>query len=155
VYMVAALGIVMDTNTCEQQFYGGSQTEMQGKHENAVEQECHRDDVLSMDISADRMTVVTGETGPTPAVHVWTAATGEKVAQFNLEKGSRGVSACSLSPCSRYVATVDLTNDHRVSIYNIERQKNLLTMNGSTDRIIDVAWSKRADDLRFATITPK
>lgn len=28
-------------------------------------------------------------------------------------------------------------------------------MNGSTDRIIDVAWSKRADDLRFATVTPK
>lgn len=42
-----------------------------------------------------------------------------------------------------------------MSIYNIERQKNLLTINGSTDRILDVAWSKRADDLRFATVTPK
>ena len=53
------------------------------------------------------------------------------------------------------MATVDLSNDHRVTVYNIERQKNLLTINGSTDRILDVAWSKRADDLRFATVTPK
>ena len=48
-----------------------------------------------------------------------------------------------------------MSNDHRVTIYNIERQKNLLTTNGSTDKILDVAWSKRADDLRFATVTPK
>jgi len=94
---------------------------MAPKHDNALEQECHRDDILSMDISADRQTVVTGESGPTPAVHVWKAADGEKVAQFNLQQGSRGVTACSLSPCSRYVATVDMSNDHRVSIYNIER----------------------------------
>lgn len=119
--MVAALGVVMDTQTCQQQFYGGILTEMEPKHDNAVERESHRDDILSMDISADRETVVTGETGPTPAVHVWKAATGEKVGQFNLAQGSRGVAACSLSPCSRYVATVDMTNDHRVSIYNIER----------------------------------
>ena len=77
------------------------------------------------------------------------------ISQFRLQAGSRGVAACSVSPCSRYVATADLSNDHRVSIYNIERQKNLLTTNGSTDRILDVAWSKRADDLRFATVTPK
>lgn len=31
----------------------------------------------------------------------------------------------------------------------------LLTTNGSTDRILDVTWSKRAEDLRFATVTPK
>jgi len=98
---------------------------------------------------------VTGETGPTPAVHVWSASTGEKVSQFNLQSGSRGVAACSLSPCGRYVATADNSNDHKVSIFNIERNKNLLTTNGSTDKILDVAWSKRADDLRFATVTPK
>ena len=154
-YMVAALGVVMDTNTSQQTFYGGMATEMGPKHENAAVQPCHRDDILSIDISADRQTVVTGETGPQPAVHVWSAASKEKIGQFNLQAGSRGAAAVSLSPCSRYVATVDLSNDHRVSVYNIERQKNLLTMNGSTDRILDVAWSKRPDDLRFATVTPK
>jgi len=93
---------------------------MTSKHENS-ENAFHRDDILSIDISADRQTVVTGETGPAPAVHVWTAASGEKVGQFNLQAGSRGVAACALSACSRYVATVDLSNDHKVSIYNIER----------------------------------
>ena len=127
---------------------------MQAKHADA-DQPFHRDDILSIDISADRQTIVTGESGPQPGVHIWTAANGEKIGQFSLQAGSRGVAACSLSPCSRYVATVDLSNDHRVTIYNIERQKNLLTTNGSTDRILDVAWSKRADDLRFATVTPK
>lgn len=110
---------------------------------------------MSIDISADRQTVVTGESGPAPAVHVWKAATGEKVGQFNLQQGSRGVAACSISPCGRYVATADNSNDHRVSIYNIERQKNLVTTNGSADKILDVVWSKRAEDLRFATVTPK
>ena len=152
--MVAAMGVVMDTSTGKQQFYGGQKTEMTPKHENS-DQPFHRDDILSIDISADRKTVVTGESGPSPAVHVWNAENSEKVGQFNLQAGSRGVAACSLSPCRRYVATVDLSNDHRVSVYNIERQKNLLTINGSTDRILDVAWSKRADDLRFATVTPK
>lgn len=28
-------------------------------------------------------------------------------------------------------------------------------MNGGTDRILDIAWSKRPDDLRFATVSPK
>lgn len=57
---------------------------MTAKHENAVDQPFHRDDILSIDISADRKTVVTGETGPQPAVHVWTAANSEKIGQFNL-----------------------------------------------------------------------
>lgn len=53
------------------------------------------------------------------------------------------------------MACVDLHNDHRVTIYNISRQKQLLQMNGSSERIVDVAWSKRLDDLRFATVSSK
>lgn len=152
--MVAALGVVMDTETGKQLLYGGQKVESGPKHANA-DQPFHRDDILSIDISADRKTVVTGESGPTPACHVWNPETGEKISQFSHQPGSRGIAACSISPCNRYVATVDLSNDHRVTIYNIERQKNLLTTNGSTDKILDVAWSKREEDLRFATVTPK
>ncbi len=74
--MVAAVGVVMDTTTGKQMFYGGKPTEMSAKHDDP-EQAFHRDDILSMDISADRKTIVTGESGPTPAVHVWNAETGE------------------------------------------------------------------------------
>lgn len=38
VYMVAALGVVMDTTTSEQKFYGGMQCEGGPKHENATSQ---------------------------------------------------------------------------------------------------------------------
>lgn len=72
--MVAALGVVMDTDTNKQNFYGGQKTEMGPKHADS-DQPFHRDDILSIDISSDRKTVVTGETGPTPAVHVWKADT--------------------------------------------------------------------------------
>lgn len=156
VYMVAALGVVMDTNTCEQAFYGGQRTEMVPKMENgASDISFHRDDILSLDISSDRKTVVTGESGKCPAVHVWSTETREKVTQFALDKMARGVACVSISPCQRYVATADLSNEHRVTIYNIARGKQLLQMNGSADRINEIAWSKRADDLRFMSVSPK
>jgi WD40 repeat protein len=43
-------------------------------------------------------------------------------------------------------------NEHRVVIYNIRRKKELLHFDVSKDLIINVTWSKKADDLRFATV---
>ena len=43
-------------------------------------------------------------------------------------------------------------NDHHVIIYNIKRNKLLLQIEGSKDKIIGAAWSKKADDLRFCTV---
>jgi len=37
----------------------------------------HRDDILALDISADRKLIVTGQVGATPSVHVWDAETCE------------------------------------------------------------------------------
>jgi len=115
----------------------------------------HRDDIISLDISTDRKTVVTGQTGKTPSVHVWDAHSCEQVSTFQLAAGSRGVASVSISPCGRYVACVDLHNDHRVTIYNIQRQKQLLHIEGGKERIFDIAWSRRADDFRFATVSLK
>jgi len=80
---------------------------------------CHRDDILSLDISQDRKLVVTGQVGSTPCVHVWNAESCEQVASFDLPAGSRGIESVSLSPCGRYVACVDQHNSHYVTIYNI------------------------------------
>lgn len=152
--MVGAAGVLMNTDTNTQRFYGGKEIAHGSKHDGDV-LPFHRDDILSLDITADRKTVVTGQVGNKPSVHVWSAENAEKVGQFELPAGSRGISAVSISPCARYVATVDLHNDHRITIYNIVRQKQLLHMNGGTDKILDVAWSKRADDLRFGAVSPK
>lgn len=72
-----------------------------------------------------------------------------------MKEGSRGVAAISVSPCQRYVACVDLHNDHHVVIYNIKRNKQLLVIEGSKEKIIHCAWSKKPDDLRFCTVGVK
>ena len=78
-----------------------------GPKNTAQATDCHRDDILSLDISLDRKLIVTGQIGNTPSIHVWNAETLEQVANFTLPAGSRGVESVSLSPCGRYVACVD------------------------------------------------
>jgi WD40 repeat protein len=118
--MVAALGVVMNTETGVQRFYGGKETAMLPKME-GEQLEFHRDDILALDLSKDRKLVVTGQVGKWPSVHVWDALTCEKISSFQLSKDARGVQAVSISPCKRYVAAVDLSNDHKVYVQNIER----------------------------------
>jgi hypothetical protein len=57
--MVAALGIILDTETNQMKVFGGSETKMVAKNE-ADDSKCHMDDILSLDMSADRKLVVTG-----------------------------------------------------------------------------------------------
>jgi len=76
-------------------------------------------------------------------------------ARFKLKEGSRGVGSCAISPCLRYIACIDLHNDHHVSIFNIKKNKHLMTTEGSKDKIIHCAWSKKVDDLRFCTVGAK
>ena len=57
--MVAALGVILDPETNTQKIFGGIETKMAAKNE-ADDSKCHMDDILSLDISIDRKTVVTG-----------------------------------------------------------------------------------------------
>jgi hypothetical protein len=57
--MVAALGIVLDTETNEMKVFGGGETKMVAKNV-ADDSKYHMDDILSMDVSTDKKTVVTG-----------------------------------------------------------------------------------------------
>jgi hypothetical protein len=59
VYMVAALGIILDPTTNTMKVFGGNETKMVAKNE-ADDSKCHMDDILALDISTDRKTVVTG-----------------------------------------------------------------------------------------------
>jgi hypothetical protein len=96
--MVAALGIILDPETNEMKIFGGVQTPMVSKSV-ADDSKCHMDDILSLDLSLDRKTCVTGQVGKSPSVHVWDAETGESKCMFKLKEGSRGVAAISISPC--------------------------------------------------------
>lgn len=57
--MTAALGVVFDSATNKQKYYGGKQVEMSAKS-GSDESEFHRDDILSLDQSVDRKLVITG-----------------------------------------------------------------------------------------------
>ena len=59
VYMVAALGIVLDPESNEMKTFGGVETKMVAKNV-ADDSKFHMDDILSMDVSTDRKLVVTG-----------------------------------------------------------------------------------------------
>ena len=78
-------------------------------------------------------------------MHVWDTETCESKCTFKLKDGSRGVAAIAISPCLRYVVCVDLHNDHHVIIHNIKKNKQLLHIEGSKEKIIDVAWSKNEE----------
>ena len=59
--MIASVGVVHDTNTNTQKFYGGKQVAMTQKSAPGSDQlSFHRDDILCLDISSDRTKIVTG-----------------------------------------------------------------------------------------------
>lgn len=120
--MTAALGIILDQGKNEMKVFGGVETKMVAKNV-ADDSKFHMDDILSLDVSSDRKLVVTGQVGKAPSVHIWDAETAESKCMFKLKEGSRGVAAIAVSPCQRYVACVDLHNDHHVVIYNIKKNK--------------------------------
>jgi hypothetical protein len=57
--MVAALGVILDTENNSMKVFGGGETKMIAKNV-ADDSKCHMDDILSLDVSTDRKTVVTG-----------------------------------------------------------------------------------------------
>ena len=53
------------------------------------------------------------------------------------------------------MATVGNDPKHSVTIYNINRKVELATLPGNSGAVLDLAWSKRPDDLRFGVVGPK
>ncbi len=96
--MVAALGIVLDPQTNTMRCFGGGETEMVAKNV-ADDSKFHVDDILSLDISMDRKTIVTGQVGRNPSVHVWDPVTLQSKCVFKIKEGARGVQGVSISPC--------------------------------------------------------
>lgn len=88
-------------------------------------------------------------------VHVWDTTTMSSIANFSLGGTAKGVAALSISPCQRYVAAVDQSNDHTMYIYNVQRKKMLLTLSAGSDSIHNIQWSKKPNDLRFVAVTSR
>ena len=156
VYVAAALGVVQDLTTREQRVFGGlEKSKNQKKYEAAWP--AHQDDITDLSVCPyeGRNIVATGETGQRSTIHVWDTNTMESISSFSLGATAKGVGALSLSPCQRYVACVDSSNDHMMTIYNVNRKKMIVQVSAGTDAICEIQWSKKPNDLRFAAVTTR
>ena len=79
----------------------------------------------------------------------------KSINRFDLGEKAKGVSSIAISPCCRYIAVVDMCNDHNMSVYNINKKKPIFCVSAGTDAISDIKWSKKLNDLRFAAITSR
>jgi len=77
VYMTAALGVILDSNSNTQKFFGGGMVDMKAKNV-SDDTLCHTDDITSITISSDRRLAASGQVGASPAAFVWDAQTGQK-----------------------------------------------------------------------------
>lgn len=115
--MTAALGVILDTASNTQKFFGGGEVEQESKQK-ASDFNGHTNDVLCCKVNNARDCAVTGQNGSTPVLFTWDATTGEKKGRAKLPKGSRGITACSFNKDGSKVACVDAHNDHRVYVYS-------------------------------------
>lgn len=98
---------------------------------------------------------VSGEVGAKSTIHVWDTQTLKSLNQFNLGKEAKGVATCAMSPCQRYIAACDMSNDHNMYIFHVGKKKPIVTISAGTDPIGDIKWSRKPNDLRFAAVTTR
>jgi WD40 repeat protein len=120
VFATAALGVVQDLKTRKQRFFGGYEKDKDAE-KYLPNWPTHQDDITTIDIAGgeNRNIVASGECGKMSTVHIWDSNTMTSIANFSLGGTAKGVAALSISPCQRYVAAVDQSNDHNMYIYNV------------------------------------
>jgi WD40 repeat protein len=89
----------------------------------------------------DRQWAVTGQVGKSPAIFVWNTVTCDIKSRFKLPQNAREVSAVAISPDASYIATADASNDHMVSIWDVNAKNCVFTDKGGPDEIFDMAFS--------------
>lgn len=119
VYMTAALGVILDQSSNTQKFFGGGQVDNTAKNV-ANDDLAHTDDIMAITVSSDRQWAASGQVGSIPSAFVWNSKTGDKKQRFKLPKGARGINAIALSNDCKYVAMVDLNDEHMVHVYEVE-----------------------------------
>lgn len=152
--MTAALGVILDIGSNTQKFFGGGQVENTSK-QTANDMSCHTNDIMAISISDDRSIAATGQVGAAPVAFTWCPVTGEKKQRFKLKKGARGVNAIAISSDCKYVACVDLSNDHNVLVFDCGDGSLKWSCKGDTNKIFDCAWSQKQGDYSICTAGSK
>jgi WD40 repeat protein len=154
VYMTAALGVILDHGSNTQKFFGGGQVENTSK-QTANDNNSHTNDITSIAISTDRTKAVSGQVGSAPSAFVWNSSTGAKEQRFKLQKGARGVNAVGFSEDGKYIACVDLHNDHNIQFYEVSNGSLVWKEKGDTNKIFDVCFSAQKGSYMCASAGSK
>lgn len=149
-YMTAALGVILDQSSNKQKFFGGGQTDNSSKHV-ARDDNCHTNDITSMDVSCDRTLAATGQNGSKPVAFIWDACSGVKKGRFKLDKGMREVTAIAISPDNKMVALTDNHNDHNIWVFDVATQEKLKKDKTGPDLIYHIAFSQKDGQNVIAT----
>jgi microtubule-associated protein-like 6 len=148
VYMTAALGVVLNTDSNTQKFFGGGEVENTAKNV-ANDENHHTDDVMCVRVNPARDTAVSGQVGSRPTVFTWDATSGTKKQRIKIAKGARGVTACAIRD-DGWIAFVDLHNDHHVYVYDNEGRAQYKQA-GDQNKIHDICWDAKPGSNRFST----
>jgi WD40 repeat protein len=153
--MTAALGVILDTGSNTQKFFGGGLVDNTAKNV-ANDENAHTDDITSISISEDRNLAVSGQVGSAPSAFVWDAKTGQKKQRFKLQKGARGINAVAISNNNKYIACVDLNDDHNIYFFDVDSGALVWKEKGDTNKIFDVAFNySTGNDLTAVTVGTK
>ena len=60
---------------------------------------------------------------------------------MKLPKGSRGVRALAFSQDAKYLAAVDMSNNHNIYCFDVSSGAQVYTSSGDTNEIFDLAFS--------------
>ena len=150
----AALGVILDQDKNTQKFFGGGQTDNKSKQV-ARDDMYHKNNITAMDMSTCRGVCATRQNGSVSVAFTWDATTGEKKGRYNLDKGSREVTAIAISQDGKYVAMCDNHNDHNIFVFDLAKGTQVKKDKTGPDRIYHMAWSLKKDDSIIATAGEK
>ena len=156
VYMTAALGIILDKASNTQTFFGGGEVENTSKQV-ANDSNHHSDDLtcLKVNSNGDKQWAVSGQNGKAAAVFVWNTQTGEKRQRFKLAKNSRQVQACAIHKDGSHIAVSDNSNDHVLTIFNVDEGVKVFEDKAGPDPLMDIAFSNQDGDYTCFSVGKK
>lgn len=131
-YYAAAVGIVHTVRSNTQAFHNE-----------------HRDDILSIALHPNKITVATGELGRRPFINIWNTTSMQREARIS-SGVEKNVDNLEYSQSGKYLMASCMDDDHKIFIYDAENSYSLVASEkGGREFILGVVWST---DSSFVTV---
>jgi len=142
VYMTAAIGVVLNTETNTQRFFGGG---------DRAKNVGHDDDITALAVHPSKKIVATGQVGKDPLICVWSAEDCSLITKFKLGKDTRAVKCLGFSNNGKYLAAVGDDNDHTVAVWEWETAHKVASIPSGAEAILDLNFCSTKNEV-FATV---